>query len=152
MAAVVIRLADLAPFADIPPAKAQQLIEDAMATAALHAPCILTDDFAHAAAAKAIIREAILRRHEAGTGARQTQQAGPFSATVDTRSKRQGILTADEIGELKGLCSGSRGGAFSIDTAATSRAVAHTDSCDVAFGGGCSCGAVLTQHLPLYGR
>lgn len=156
MPAVTIIPADLAPFAEIETNKAEEMITDAVARAALVAPCILEADFAHAGAAKAIIRGAIIRWHESGSGA-LSQEAiakGPFShsQTVDTRSPHKGLFSPDEIDELKSLCGTTGGGAFSIDTAPGGGAIIHTASCDLYFGGSdCSCGAILTGGLPLWG-
>ena len=107
MPAVSITPDDLTPFADIPDVKAQAMIDDAMALAARVAPCILAADFAFPDAAKAIIRGAILRWNEAGTGALQAQQAGPFGQTVDTRQQRRGMFWPSEISDLAALCSES---------------------------------------------
>jgi hypothetical protein len=117
--AVAITLADLAPFADIPAAKAQAMIDDALAMAVRVAPCITTADFAYPDAAKAIIRGAVLRWNEAGNGALSQVTSGPFSQTVDTRHQRRGMFWPSEITELAGLCedSTSSGKAFEIDTA-----------------------------------
>lgn len=151
MAAVTITPADLAPFATIPVAKANAMIEDAVAMAALVAPCILTAEFEYATAAKAIIRGAILRWHEAGTGALQSQQVGPFGQTLDTRQQRRGMFWPSEIEQLQELCKGVDPGAFSVDTAPAYGTLVHADSCALRFGAVyCSCGAVLTGLLPLY--
>jgi hypothetical protein len=104
---VSIKLSDLAPFAEIPDAKAQAMIDDALALAARVAPCINDEDFAYPDAAKAIIRGAILRWHEAGAGALQAQQAGPFGQTLDTRQPRRGMFWPSEINDLTALCSSS---------------------------------------------
>lgn len=151
MTAVTITTDDLAPFATIDELKALAMIEDAVAMAALVAPCILEDDFAYEAAARAIIRGAILRWNEAGTGALQSQTVGPFGQTVDTRQQRRGMFWPSEIEQLQELCKGVTPGAFSVDTAPTG-VVAHADTCALVYGATyCSCGAILTGYLPLYG-
>lgn len=121
MAALVLYPADLVTFApDLDPAKASEMIEDAMALAERIAPCIVTEDFAYAKAAKAILRGAILRWHEAGTGATVQQSAGPFSQSIDTKQQRRGMFWPAEIEQLQDLCKGVEvGGVFSIDTAPT---------------------------------
>jgi hypothetical protein len=118
VAAVELTPADLVPFAEISEAKAQAMIDDALAYAALVAPCILDDDFEYAAAAKAILRGAVLRWNEAGTGALQQQTAGPFGETYDTRQARRGMFWPSEIEALQQLCidGNPSGGAFEIDT------------------------------------
>lgn len=148
MPSVTIGRSDLAPFADIPAAKAQAMIEDALALAARIAPCITEEDFRHGAAAKAILRTAILRWHDSGSGAVQSSQIGPFGATLDTRQQRRGMFWPSEIEQLQGLCKVSMAsGAFAVDTAGLTSA--HADICSLNFGGlYCSCGAVLTGLLP----
>lgn len=147
---------DLAPFApELDAEKAQHMIEDASAMAVLAAPCLGADPSTLSegklAAVRAIIRGAVLRWNEAGTGALQAQTVGPFGQTLDTRQNRRGMFWPSEIADLQGICNeGSPGGAFSIDTGSTSTVV-HADICAVNFGAlYCSCGAVLTAGLPLY--
>jgi len=71
--------------------------------------------------------------------------------TLDTRQQRRGMFWPSEIEQLQDLCKGSEvSGAFSIDTVPTF-GVVHADICAINFGAlYCSCGAVLTQGLPLY--
>ena len=153
MAAVNLTTDDLLPFATIDEAKAQAMIDDAMALAARVAPCILTADFQYGAAAKAILRGAILRWNDSGSGALSAQAAGPFSQTLDTRQQRRGMFWPSEIEQLQDLCKGDEtSGAFAVDTLAATSPIVHADSCALNFGGlYCSCGAVLTQGFPLYG-
>ena len=149
MAAVVIDRVDLEPFATIDPAKADAMIADALATAALIAPCINDVDFAYAAAAKAIIRGAIIRWNEAGTGALTQQQAGPFGQSVDNRPQRKGMFWPSEIEQLQSLCQSDQySGAYMIDTLGCS--TVHADVCSLYFGATyCSCGADLAG-FPLW--
>ena len=152
MAAVTLTPTDLEPFADIPQAKATAMIEDAMALAARVAPCITEDTFTHEAAAKAILRGAVLRWHEAGTGALQARTVGSVSEQMDTRQTRRGMFWPSEITELERLCADSSNDAFAIDTVPTDGIAVHADTCALNFGATyCSCGAVLTNALPLYG-
>jgi len=152
VAVVTLIQADLEPFADIEPAKAQAMISDALALAARVAPCITEETFEYEAAAKAILRGAIIRWHDAGSGALQSQTAGPFGQTVDTRQPRRGMFRPSEIEQLQDLCKGpDTSGAFAVDTLPVFSG-AHNDTCALNFGAlYCSCGAVLTQALPLYG-
>lgn len=122
MAAVSLTPADLAPFATIDDAKAQAMIDDALALAARVAPCITQSAFSYDAAAKAIIRGAIIRWHEAGSGAMQSQQAGPFGMTVDTRQQRRSMFTDAEMQQLRGLC-GVGTGVYSVSLATPDPAV-----------------------------
>lgn len=118
MAAVTLTNADLAPFATIDADKADAMIADALAMAARVAPCIAESTFTYEAAAKAILRGAILRWHDAGTGAVTQQGAGPFQMSVDNRQQRRGMFWPSEIQQLQELCRDGdpTGQAFTIDT------------------------------------
>lgn len=146
---------DLAPFADIESAKAQAMIDDAVATATLVAPCLADQEAMselQLAATKAVLRGAILRWNDSGSGALVQQSAGPFSQTLDTRTSRRGMFWPSEIEQLQDICKGEDGGggAFAIDTIPTC-GVVHADICSINFGAlHCSCGAVLTGMFPLY--
>lgn len=109
---------DLAPFADIDEAKALAMIEDAEAMAVLAAPCIAeSSDPAVLAAVKAILRTAILRWNDSGSGAVTQQTAGPFSQTIDTTNIRRGLFWPSEVDQLRNLCTdGTSGKAFEVDT------------------------------------
>lgn len=152
MAAVSLTPDDLAPFAEIAPAKATEMIADAVALAARVAPCILTEDFEHAAAAKAIIRGAILRWNEVGAGGyvQQQETTGPFSQAVSVSTQRKGMFWPSEINDLQQLCLESgAGGIFSYDTVPDGT-YTHAEICALNFGADyCSCGAVLAG-VPLY--
>jgi hypothetical protein len=112
---------DLAPFATIDSAKAAAMIEDAEAMALLAAPCIAVEGFTYVAAVKAILRGAVLRWNEAGSGALQAQTAGPFGQTLDTRQERRGMFWPSEIVALQGLCADSQGGVYSVSLAGPDR-------------------------------
>lgn len=112
--------ADLEPFADIESAKALQMIDDAEALAMLAAPClgdvarVLTE--AQSAAVRAILRGAILRWNDAGSGAVQQGAIDDFRFATDTRQPRRGMFWPTEIVQLQNICGESKsGGAFSID-------------------------------------
>lgn len=147
---------DLEVFADIPADKASEMISDAEAMAVTVAPCLaeISDLSAHqVAAVKAVLRGAVLRWHEAGTGAFQSQTAGPFSVQYDTRQQRRSMFWPSEIEQLQAIChvvSGGDGGAFHVDTVATTT-LNHSPICAINFGAVyCSCGATLTGDDPLY--
>jgi hypothetical protein len=112
---------DLAAFAEIPSAKAVAMIEDAEAMALLAAPCISAEGFAHTGAVRAILRGAVLRWNEAGTGALQSQNAGIFGQTLDTRQERRGMFWPSEIVALQGLCANAQGGTYSVSLAGPDR-------------------------------
>lgn len=144
MPAVTIAPADLAPFAQIPEDKAEAMIADALAMATLVAPCITTAEFTHADAAKAILRGAILRWHEAGQGGVQQLTALGFGQSMDTRQTRRAMFWPSEIEQLQQMCAPDTDrGAWAYDTL-TTQVVRHSDECALTFGGEyCSCGAVL---------
>ena len=108
---------DLAPFATIDATKAAAMIEDAEAMAVLAAPCITDPEFVNTGAVKAILRTAILRWNDAGSGAVTQQTVGPYSQTIDTTNIRRGLFWPSEIDQLRNLCVGGRSGkAFEVDT------------------------------------
>ena len=160
MASVTLTPADLAPFATIPEDQATAMIEDALAMAVLAAPCLSDGqlDPKYAAAAKAVIRGAILRWHEAGNGAltQRQQTAGPFSQneSYDTRSQRRGMFWPSEIAQLQDICRQAGdvtpNAAFSFRLGGASSP--HVPWCNLHFGATyCSCGADLTNYqYPLY--
>jgi hypothetical protein len=147
----ILTPSDLTPFAQIGEEKAQAMIDDALALATRVAPCIAESDFTEVAAARAILRAAVLRWHDSGTGALASETVGPFGQTFDTRTPRKGMFWPSEIQQLQDLCKGDQtSGAFAIDTGATGTTT-HADICALNFGATyCSCGAVLTGLLPLY--
>lgn len=157
MAAVALTPDDLAPFAEITTAKAEAMIEDVMAMAVRVAPCIAEESLSpqDAAAAKAVLRGAVLRWNDSGSGALQTQQESvddySRNQTVDTRQPRRGLFWPSEIEQLQDICKGDEvSGAFSVDTVGVVGAV-HADICALNFGAlYCSCGASLTLGWPLY--
>lgn len=108
---------DLAPFATIEATKAAAMIEDAEAMAVLAAPCITADGFAYTAAVKAILRGAVLRWNDSGSGALSAQQAGPFGQTLDTRQERRGMFWPSEIVALQAFCADAQGGVYSTSIA-----------------------------------
>jgi len=108
---------DLIPFASIDGVKAQAMIDDAEAMAVLAAPCITADGFTNAAVVKAVLRGAVLRWNDAGSGAMQAETAGVFSRTLDTRQERRGMFWPSEIVQLQSLCAGAEGGVYSVSLA-----------------------------------
>jgi len=155
---------DLAPFAVIALAKATAMIEDAEATATLRAPCLPgllvapIDETADAlalrtaklAAVKAVLRGAILRWVDAGSGAVVQQTTGPFSATIQPQARRS-LFWPSEIEQLQGVCATQETGqAFAIDTVSATTTY-HADYCSLTLGAlYCSCGADLAGY-PIYG-
>jgi hypothetical protein len=138
---------------DLPPETGQQIglspedmIVDAEALAMLAAPCLadpsaLTE--AQFAAAKALLRGAVMRWSDTGTGVRQTEAAGTLSQTTDTTMSRRGMFWPSEITSLQAICSdGESGKAFAVDT--ISGSTIHAAICAASLGANwCSCGADL---------
>lgn len=122
---VTITVEDIHVFnKDLPAEQVEVLIRDGLALARRVAPCIDEPDFKYGDAAAAIIRGAILRWAESGSGGitqRQTT-AGPFSQNLsfDNRQSRRSLFFPSEITELQDLCKANAGAgsgkAFGIDT------------------------------------
>lgn len=114
---------------DIDPAKANQWIIDALAWAYRAAPCLrdADPDSEEVIAAKAVIRAAILRWNEVGTGAVTQVSTLDFSQTVDNRNPRKSLFWPSEIKQLRELCGSGAGKAFMIDTAPNASYVRYGD-------------------------
>jgi len=151
VAATFLSTEDLVPFAEIPTAKAQAMIDDALALAARVAPCIMEAGFAHEGAARAILRRVVLRWNDQGSGALMTETVDDYSGTTDSRQPSKNLFWPSEITQLQELCkTDGPAGAFSVDTVGA-EVEQHADICALRFGAlYCSCGAVLTMNLPLY--
>lgn len=118
VASSILTVDDLAPFATISEAKAQAMVTHVTAVAVRHAPCLkTTTDEDILGAARAILLDAVLRWNDAGSGAVQSQAAGPFSQTLDTRQERRGMFTTAEVSALQSLCSTSLGAAYTVSLA-----------------------------------
>lgn len=159
MADALLTPADLVPFVpDIDQAKAQEMITDVLALAGLAAPCLDDENLApaKAAAAKAILRGAVLRWNEAGQGGRTqvTNVALGFqhSESFDNSTPRRSLLWPSEIAQLQKICtSGGGRSAWSYDTAGGA-GLQHGDTCAINLGATyCDCGAIYTGAGPLYG-
>ena len=156
-----VDLEDFEPFATIEASKLEKMIEDAEAMASLPAPCLLEADFVadaqRVAQVRAVLRGAILRWDEAGSGASSHVVAGPFGQTLDTRQPRKGMFYPSEIEQLRDICkSYTQAGekkAFAVDTAPTTLTGVHAVDCNLVFGGlYCSCGSDLNNlEGPLWG-
>jgi hypothetical protein len=81
------------------------MVAGVSATAVRVAPC-LSDPVNVDARAEAtlILIGAVKRWAEAGSGALQTQQSGPFSQTIDTRQRAGYNLWPSEIAQLEAIC------------------------------------------------
>ena len=155
--------ADLAPFATIDSAKAEAMIDDAESQAILTAPCIadlntapegetegaLALRMAKLAAVKSILRAALLRWNDAGSGAVTQETVGPFGHSIDTRQTRRGMFWPSEITDLQGICKDpNTGKAFNVDTVGPDSA--HLPWCSLNFGATyCSCGVDIAG-VPIF--
>jgi hypothetical protein len=154
----------LVPFATITEAKALEMIADAESMAVLAAPCLpdlltapegetpadAAKRLAKLGAVKAILRGAILRWDDAGSGAIQTtqEQTGPFGVQQTIAPQvRKSMFWPSEVESLQGICSsGEKGKAYAVDTApgGSSTAALHAPWCSYHFGAlYCSCGVDL---------
>lgn len=93
------------------------MIEDVTAYALRVAPClseIPTPE--QVALAKAVLRGAVLRWNDAGTGEVTQQTSGAFTTTY-VQQQRKSLLWPSEIEDLQQICSGAAvGKAFEVDT------------------------------------
>lgn len=153
---------DLAPFASIEAAKAAAMIADAESQAILTAPCITglstapEGETPEAAAlrqakldaVKSILRAALLRWEEAGSGVIQTEVTGPFSKTSQYQGRRA-MFWPSEITDLQGICKDPAAGkAFNIDTVGAD--TEHLPWCNLHFGATyCSCGVDIAG-VPIF--
>lgn len=118
-----LHVEDLEPFGTFDYVKADAMIADAEALAVAAAPCLATPgdlSDAQLATVKAVLRQAIVRWQETGSGAVQQQSAGPFGMTVDTRQPRRGMFWPSELDQLQTICTGGgTGKAYTVSTEST---------------------------------
>jgi len=133
------------------------MVAGANARATRVAPCLASIDPAPSAdllaEAKLVLIGAVKRWVEAGAGALQSQTAGPYGLTVDTRQRTGYNLWPSEIEQLQELCrdaTTASSGAFSITPSGATPN--HMPWCALLLGANyCSCGADLTAGAyPLY--
>lgn len=125
-------MAEIIAVADLPAAlQSVEMVADmvagANATASRVAPCLAWDGTVEGepapsadqlAEARLVLLGAAKRWAEAGAGSFQSQTAGPFGVTVDTRQRTGYNLWPSEIAQLQALCrSTTAGKAFTVDTA-----------------------------------
>lgn len=111
------------------------MVDGANAKASRVAPCLADADPAptadQLAEAKLVLVGAVKRWAETGSGALQSQTAGPFGVTMDTRQRTGYNLWPSEIEGLQEICratgSGGTGRAFEIDTMPTDAGVYGVD-------------------------
>lgn len=148
--ATIIEITDL-PYETQSVEMIDAMVAGANAKASRVAPCLTeTPTVDQLAEAKLVLLGAVKRWAEAGAGAFQSQTAGAFSVSMDTRQRTGFNLWPSEITDLQAICSTGPTGrqAFSIDTAPSSSS-AHLPWCSVNFGSTCSCGADIAGE-PIY--
>lgn len=125
-------MAEIIAVADLPAAlRSVEMVADmvagANATASRVAPCLAYDGTVEGepapsadqlAEARLVLLGAVKRWAEAGAGSFQSQTAGPFGVTVDTRQRSGFNLWPSEINRLQDVCSAgdSDGDAYAVDT------------------------------------
>lgn len=109
---------------DADPAQVEALIADALA-AASSVPGFRADEADPDKAARAlkVLRWAIIRRLDAGSGVATstTETTGPFTQTHTFGSSSLKLLTGDDLAELRAIWQGSRGRAYMLNTAPRAR-------------------------------
>ena len=153
--------------ADVPGLTAadQWMIDDVVAQARNAAPCLkfldLEADADEVAFVRSVLRGALMRLQEAGSGALQqhTQTALGFSEsqTFDTRQQRRRLLWPSEISDLQRFCAGRTdtpvmGSAFTVGMG-SGGVVLHGLWCNLRVVGPasyCSCGADIAGE-PIFG-
>lgn len=134
-------------------AMADMWVDGANARASRVAPCLASTDPAptddQLAEARLVLIGAVTRWSQAGAGAFQSQTAGPFGVTLDTRQRVGFNLWPSEINQLQDICkTGAESKAFSVDTVPCGSF--HSPICSLYFGGSsCSCGADIAGQ-PIY--
>jgi hypothetical protein len=132
------------------------MLAGANAKASRVAPCLVHEESGSEATedqlaeARLVLIGAIVRWSQAGSGALQSQTAGPFGVTLDTRQRAGFNLWPSEIEALQAICrNATSSGAFSVDTA-PSLGGAHLPWCSLSLGAAyCSCGADIAGE-PIY--
>ena len=148
--ASIITVADL-PIALQSGELVEVMVAGANAKASRVAPCLAVTDPAptvdQVAEAKLVLIGAIKRWSESGAGSLQSQTAGPYSQTVDTRQRTGYNLWPSEIEQLQAICKVAGEGsrlAFSVDTYPAPSA--HLPWCALNFGASyCSCGVDIAE-------
>jgi hypothetical protein len=114
----------------------ETMVAGANARASRVAPCLTWDGTEtdkpaptadQLAEARLVLVGAVKRWAEAGAGAFQSQQAGPFGMQVDTRQRTGYNLWPSEIEALQDICSSTAGRAYEVDTMPTSAGVLGVD-------------------------
>lgn len=91
-------------------------LDGANAMATRVAPCLAAGASLDALAeARLVLVGAIERWSQAGSGALQSQQAGPFAQTVDTRQRTGYALWPSEVAALQAICATSAPRAGELD-------------------------------------
>ncbi len=129
------------------------VVDGLNANASRVAPCLASTDPDptpdQLAEAKLVLIGASKRFADAGSGALQSQQAGPYGMTVDTRQRTGYNLWPAEITRLQDICkSGGASVAFSI--VPTRCSTSHLAWCSLMLGATyCSCGVDIAG-VPIF--
>lgn len=109
MPAVTLTPADLKTFVPgLTDAMAQELIDTTLARLRRKYPCLFEPGLSEddELTARGIIRDAILRRIDSGSGAVQSEKKGPFDTVYLPPDKRHGLFTEADVTELTSICAG----------------------------------------------
>lgn len=94
--------------------EATNLITDVEAVAAVYAPCITSPTFPYKAAAKAIIKKAIVYDVESKEDHVKREVMGPFQTEYTTHSRSGTFFSKSQIETLQSLCASATPGMYSI--------------------------------------
>lgn len=141
---------------------AELMVDAANAKASRVAPCLTwtgaSDSDTPApsadqlAEARLVLVGMVKRWVDAGSGALQSQVAGPFQTTLDTRQRSGFNPWPSEIKALQDICATSDSSASAFSIRPTRSGTGHMPWCAAMFGATyCSCGYDLTNYeYPLY--
>jgi len=147
---------------DIPEELANAMVATVWSRAQKLAPCLTAvdpdpnplDDAVDLETVKDILRSAVLRWNDSGSGAVTSRTAGDYSENF--ASSGGGLFRPGEIADLRTLCGGRAGQKASTisTTPSYDTFTQHAAWCSAAFGGSwCDCGADLSfDGYPLWTR
>lgn len=155
-------MADIILVTDLPASVQSAELVDVMvaganARASRVAPCLADEttppNEGQLAEAKLVLIGAVKRWTEAGAGALQSQQVGPYGMTVDTRQRTGFNLWPSEIEALQDICSaGTDTSTKAFSIAPAGYGTQHSDWCAINLGATyCDCGADIAG-FPIFGQ
>lgn len=126
-------------------------IEDVESMALLAAPCLgdtLTE--IQTKQVRAVLRTALIRMKDEGSGSVQQTTAGPFGQTIDTRQPRRGLFWPSELAELRSICALATGASSGTAGTLYVNTLIHAAWCSLNLGATfCSCGADIAG-VPIF--